>query len=84
MGTFDDIYQIFIFGTIQEKKNGKKSDIMHISVNPLPSYPINDIFKSDKLIQLTPTLLYEIMTNALVNTYMNSEQSTGCFFYWTP
>ena len=50
------------------KKNGKKSDIMHISINPLPSYPNNDIFKSDKLIPpMTPTLLYVIMTNDLIN-----------------
>ena len=58
-------------GTTQEKKNGKKNDIMQLSVNPLPSYPNNDIFKSDKLVQpLTPSLLHEIMTNALINSVL--------------
>ena len=56
-------------GPYRKKKNGKKSDIMHISITPLPSYPNNDIFKSDKLIQpMTPTLLCKIMTNASINS----------------
>jgi len=40
----------------------------HLSVNPLPSYLSNDIFKSDKLIEpTTPTLLHEIMSKGLIN-----------------
>ena len=58
----------FLLRDHPQRKNSKNSDIMHISINPLPPYPNNDIFKSDKLIQpMTPTLLYGIMTNALIN-----------------
>ena len=49
---------------------------MHISVNPLLSYPNNDIFKSEKLIQpRAPILLHEIMTNALKNSVLIMEGS---------
>ena len=46
-------------GTTSKKKNGKKSDIVHLSNYPLPPYP-----KNDKSQQSTgPSLLEERMTN---------------------
>ena len=50
-------------GTTSEKKNGKKSDIVHLSNYPLPPYPKNDIWKNDKSQQsVGPSLLEERMT----------------------